>query len=158
MLELAKEAWLWFMNTRLGRFLRRHFEPIRVLKSLAAALPLIVLGTWLLRYEVSQQHVDPALARLINIPPITLLSYLAARWVWRDRQTGFWHGLWLFFVASLVQIAISFSLYILLAKMAGLPYLYVSIGLIITLGPTFYVFNNVKIFAARQRQQKAAMA
>jgi putative flippase GtrA len=134
----------------LHRHILRHFEARRVVKNILLALPLIALGTWLLRYEVSHLQMNPDWAYKLNWPLITLLSFAINRVVtWRDRSIGWRQGAGRWLAVSLAHSSVSQTIYPHLTA-AGMNYLVASSLLIVTLCPVSYVLNNVWVFASEK--------
>lgn len=154
----AKKAWRWFITTKLGCFLVKHFEPRRVALSLFVAGVGFVFGTLMLVIEVSEYEKDPVWARLYNFPLVTALNFaLNYRFTWGDRKRDWRHSIWKWFGASVVHATISWWANAYLIDRVGLHYLLVTCMLLVTLGPIFFVVSNVKIFR-RLTSQQAAVA
>ena len=138
------------LRSFLHRYVLKHFEFRRVAKNILLALPLIVFGIWLLRYEVGHAGWDPDWAYKINWPLITLLSFLINRVVtWKDRSMGWREGAGRWFIVSLAHSSVSQTVYPHLVG-AGVNYLVASALLIVTLCPVSYVLNNVWVFASEK--------
>jgi putative flippase GtrA len=141
-------------KAKLRGYSRRHLK--RILLSIMVAIPLIIFGGWLLRYEVSQQGIHRQLAPVINWPLITLLAYASNLWLpWKDRESDKRQALRRWVMMSLGHSCISYTAYTLLVSVAGWQYLFVSIGLTVVLSPISYVLRNVWIFVAEQRVRTA---
>lgn len=134
----------------LHRYVFRHFDRRRVLKSILLALPLILLGIGLLRYEVGYRHMNPDWAYRINWPLITFLSFAINRVVtWHDSGTDWRDGASRWFVVSFAHSSVSQTVYPHLVA-NGVHYLVASILLILTLCPVSYVLNNAWVFASER--------
>jgi putative flippase GtrA len=144
-------------ESRLRSILRRHFK--RVALSILVAIPVIVFGAWLLRFEVSQHHIHRQVAPVINWPLITLLAFASNLLLpWKDRGAEKWEALRKWTLMSLGHSLVSYTAYTLLVQVAGWQYLFVSIGLTAVLSPISYVLRNVWIFVAVRRVPVAEAA
>lgn len=133
------------------RFQRRHFETRRVAKALAIAIPTIVVGNWLLHYEVSHHWLSKVDAYRANWPVITLLSFvLNCAFTWSDRERRRWNVVkWV--VVSLLHSGITQYFYPKLVY-AGLHYMVAS-AILLGLGPLSFMINNLVTFRKEKEKE-----
>lgn len=146
----------WHVSTRVGLLgvVRRHV--LRVSLSIVVALPLIVFGAWLLRYEISQQDVNPVAAYAVNWPLITVLAFLTNWFIWMDRKANVWQALKRWVVASLAHSCISYSLFAVMVEVFGWPAVQVSLSLTAALGVGSYILRSMWVFV--QTRQEVVVA
>lgn len=129
----------------LRDFRRRHFEAKRVAKCIAVSIPTILIGNWLLHYEVSNLGLEPRWAFRANWPIITFLCFILNRaFTWSDRDDP---SIMKWVLISLLHSSVSQLAYPQLVA-AGIHYMLAS-ALLLGLSPIYFVLNNLHSFGRR---------
>lgn len=135
----------------LLRFQRQHFEERRVVKAIAITIPTILVGNWLLHFEVSTLGLDPVWAYRTNWPVITFLCFVLNRaFTWGDRKNA---SILKWVLVSLLHSGVNQLLYPLLVH-AGVHYILASV-MLLGLGPFYFVFNNRHTFRKEKETDMA---
>ena len=126
------------------RFRRKLFERRRVVRALLVAIPTIVLGNWLLHFDVSRLGLDPVWAYRANWPIITFFCFvLNSVFIWNDREKGRRTKIkWV--LVSILHSSFSQYLYPKLVH-TGLNYILASI-ILLGISPVLYLVHSTWTF------------
>ena len=141
------------MKDALHRFRRKHLDKRRVIRAVMVSTPTILLGVFLLRFDVQQLGLDPVWAYRANWPIITALCFiLNLVFVFDDRENL--RGTVIkWFLVSAVHSVFTQYLYPKLVH-AGVHYLMAN-AILLLAGPVSYLIQSMFTFRKEKSNNQA---